>query len=57
MDNNNPYKRSYKTKREEYQEKLKDKSASQEWLFGNIFGKPGGGAPLRGNQGNVISSF
>ena len=57
MDNNNPYKRSYKTKREEYQEKLKNKSASQEWLFGNIFGKPGGGAPLRDNQGNVISSL
>ena len=57
MDNNNPYQRSYKTKREEYQEKLKNKSASQEWLFGNIFGKPGGGAPLRDNQGNVISSL
>ena len=57
MDNNNPYKRSYKTKREQYQEKLRDKSANQEWLFGNIFGKPGGGAPLRDNQGNVISSL
>ena len=57
MDNNNPYKRNYKTKREEYQEKLKQKNDSQEWLFGNIFGKPGSGAPLRDNQGNIISSL
>ena len=57
MDNNNPYKRSFKTKREEYQEKLKQKNANQEWIFGNMFGKPGGGAPLRDNQGNIISSL
>ena len=57
MDKNNPYKRSYKTKREEYQEKLKQKSDNQGWLFGNIFGKPGSGAPLRDNQGNVVSSL
>ena len=55
MDNNNPYKRSFKTKKEEYQEKLKQKNMNQEWLFGNIFGKPGAGAPLRDNQGNIIS--
>ena len=57
MDNNNPYKRSFKTKREEYQEKLMQKNANQEWIFGNMFGKPGGGAPLRDNQGNIISSL
>ena len=57
MDNNNPYKRSFKTKREEYQEKLMKKNVNQEWIFGNMFGKPGGGAPLRDNQGNIISSL
>ena len=57
MDNisNNPYQRNYKTKTEQYREKLKQRSNSQDWLFGNIFGKPGGGAPLRDNQGNIIS--
>ena len=53
--NNNPYQRNYKTKTEQYREKLKQRSNSQDWLFGNIFGKPGGGAPLRDNQGNIIS--
>ena len=58
MDNsNNPYKKSFKTKREEYEEKLKQKSDNQEWIFGNYFGKPGGGAPLRDNQGNIVSSL
>ena len=57
MDNNNPYKRSFKTKREEYQEKLKQKNSNQEWIFDNYFGKPGGGAPLRDNQGNVITTL
>jgi hypothetical protein len=58
MDNsNNPYKKSFKTKREEYEEKLKQKSNNQEWIFGNYFGKPGGGAPLRDNQGNIVSSL
>ncbi len=55
MEDNNPYKRRYKTKNEQYQEKLKQRSNSQEWLFGNMFGKPGGGAPLRDNKGNIIS--
>ena len=55
MEDNNPYKRIYKTKNEQYQEKLKQRSNSQEWLFGNMFGKPGGGAPLRDNKGNIIS--
>ena len=57
MDNNNPYKRSFKTKREEYQEKLMQKNSNQDWIFGNYFGKPGGGAPLRDNEGNIISSL
>ena len=56
-NNNNPYKKSFKTKREEYEEKLKQKSNNQEWIFGNYFGKPGGGAPLRDNQGNIVSSL
>ena len=55
MDINNPYKRTFITKREEYQEKLKRRNNSQDWIFGNIFGKPGGGAPLRDNRGNIIS--
>ena len=54
-DDNNPYKRRFKTKNEQYQEKLKQRSNSQDWLFGNMFGKPGGGAPLRDNRGNIIS--
>ena len=55
MEDNNPYKRKYKTKNEQYQEKLKQRSNSQEWIFGNMFGKPGGGAPLRDSKGNIIS--
>ena len=57
INNNNPYQRSYKTKTEQYKEKLKQRSNSQDWLFGNIFGKPGGGAPLRDNKGNIISQL
>ena len=57
MEEVNPYKRTFKTKREEYQEKLMQKNANQEWIFGNVFGKQGGGAPLRDNQGNIISSL
>ena len=55
MENNNPYNRIYKTRTEQYRDKLKQRSNSQDWLFGNIFGKPGGGAPLRDNKGNIIS--
>ena len=55
MDNNNPYNRYFKSKTEQYRDKLKQRSNSQDWLFGNIFGKPGGGAPLRDNKGNIIS--
>ena len=59
MDNisNNPYQRNYKSKTEQYKEKLKQRSNSQDWIFGNIFGKPGGGAPLRDNKGNIISQL
>ena len=55
MDNNNPYNRYFKSKTEQYRDKLKQRSNNQDWLFGNIFGKPGGGAPLRDNKGNIIS--
>ena len=57
MENNNPYQRNYKSKTEQYKEKLKQRSNSQDWIFGNIFGKPGGGAPLRDNKGNIISQL
>ena len=57
MDIASPYKRSYKTKSEEYEEKIKRRNETQEWIFGNKFGKPGGGAPLRDSQGNIISSL
>ena len=52
-----PYLRTYKTKTEEYEEKLKKRNETQEWIFGNKFGKSGGGAPLRDNRGNIISSL
>ena len=53
----NPYTRSYKSKKEEYEEKLKQRNENQEWIFGNTFGRPGAGAPLRDNQGNIISNL
>ena len=57
MENNNPYKKSKKSATELYQEKLKKRNETQDWIFGNSFGKPGAGAPLRDNNGNVISSL
>ena len=57
MASTHPYSRSYKTKREQYEEKLKQRNENEEWIFGNNFGKPGGGAPLRDKNGNVISSL
>ena len=53
----NAYNRSFKTKREEYEEKLKQRSENEQWIFGNTFGRPGGGAPLRDKRGNVISNL
>ena len=52
---NNPYERTKKSKTELYQEKLQKRNETQDWIFGNSFGKPGSGAPLRDNQGNVIT--
>lgn len=57
MATNNPYNRTFKTKREEYEEKLKQRNENEEWIFGNTFGRPGGGAPLRDKKGNVISNL
>ena len=57
MENYNRYERNKKSKIELYQEKLQKRNATQDWIFGNTFGKPGGGAPLRDNQGNVVSSL
>ena len=55
MATNNAYNRKIKTKREEYEEKLKQRNENDQWIFGNTFGKPGGGAPLRDKSGNVVS--
>ena len=55
MATNNVYRR--KTKREEYEEKLKQRNDNEQWMFGNTFGRPGGGAPLRDRNGNVISNL
>ena len=57
MDTNNPYDRIKKSKIDLYKEKLNKRNVTQEWIFGNSFGKPGGGAPLRDNKGNVISGL
>ena len=57
METNNIYKRSFKTKKEEYEEKLKQRNDNDQWIFGNTFGRPGGGAPLRDKNGNVISNL
>ena len=38
-----------------YRKKLEDRNNNDEWIFGNVFGKPGGGAPLRDKTGQVIS--
>ena len=55
MATNNPYSRTYKSKREQYEEKLKQRNENEEWIFGNNFGRPGAGAPLRDKKGNVVS--
>ena len=57
MATNNPYSKSFKTKREEYEEKLKQRNENENWIFGNTFGRPGGGAPLRDKNGNVVSNL
>jgi hypothetical protein len=57
MATNNPYSRSFKTKREEYEEKLKQRNENEEWIFGSSFGRPGAGAPLRDKNGNIISNL
>ena len=49
--------RAFKTKREEYEEKLKQRNENEQWIFGNTFGRPGGGAPLRDKNGNVVSNL
>ena len=55
--NYNIYNKKPKSKIELYNEKLKKRNETQDWIFSNSFGKPGGGAPLRDNNGNLISSF
>ena len=52
----NPYsKPSFRI--ENYKKKLEQRSNSQDWIFGNVFGKPGGGAPLRDRSGQIISKI
>ena len=46
-----------KTRIEIYQEKLASRGNNKNWIFGNYFGKPGGGAPLIDKQGNKITNL
>ena len=55
MENNNPYERKQKSQAELYQEKIQKRNETEEWIFGNSFNKSGNGAPMRDNQGNIIS--
>ena len=45
METNNIYKRSFKTKKGEYEEKLKQRNDNDQWICGNTFGRSGGGSP------------
>ena len=51
---NNPYLKT-PSRLDNYKKKLEQRSNSQDWIFGNVFGKPGGGAPLRDKSGQIIS--
>ena len=57
MATSTPYARTLKTKKEQYEEKLKQRNENEEWIFGNKFGRPGGGAPLRDKYGHIISNL
>ena len=57
MATSTPYARTLKTKKEQYEEKLKQRNENEEWIFGNTFGRPGGGAPLRDKYGHIISNL
>ena len=46
MTTNNVYNRTFKTKREEYEEKLNQRNDNEPWIFANNFGQPGEGPPL-----------
>jgi hypothetical protein len=46
-----------KSRIEIYQEKLASRGNNKNWIFGNYFGRPGGGAPLRDKQGNKITNL
>ncbi len=46
-----------KSRIEIYQEKLASRGNNKNWIFGNYFGKPGGGAPLIDKQGNKITNL
>ncbi len=53
---NNPYLKT-SSRLDNYKKKLEQRSNSQDWIFGNVFGKPGGGAPLRDKSGQIISKI
>ena len=57
MEISSSYQKLKKTKSEEYLEKLQKRNETQDWIFGNCFGKQGAGAPLRDSSGNVISTL
>ena len=55
-----PYERYYKSKSEEYEEKIKKRNETEEWIFGNKFGKLQSNNLYRGDrQGNqtVLCSY
>ena len=58
MEISNPYQRP-KTNRkvDEYKQKLSQRNENQNWILSNYFGKPGGGAPLRDNKGNLVTKI
>lgn len=52
-----PYQRIHTDKVEKYQEKLKQRKHNQDWIFANYFGNPGGGAPIKDKNGQVITKI
>ena len=57
MNRNNSYKKIAKTRIQLYQEKLERNNNNIKWIFGNSFGRPGNGAPLRDHRGKVVSAL
>ena len=49
-----PYERVYKSKNEEFEEKIKKRNETEEWIFGNKFGKSGTNNFLNNSQRNNV---